>query len=253
MSYMTLIREAQEAYKTAKKRLFLLDYDGTLAQLAKTPQAAAPTRDILDLLNHLLGDPRNTVAIVTGRSRDTLDDWFKGLPLVFTAEHGVAWREHGQEWRAVDVDVSWKPEARRFMQETAALAPPTFIEEKAASLAWHYGLAENPDDVPKLLDDLVERLTPLAQTAGLTLVRGIKVLEARPAHVHKGQGAARWLALQNWDFILAAGDEPTDEDMFAAMPEGALTIKIGEGESRANNRLANPAEFREFLASLADA
>lgn len=251
MSYMTLHREAQGAYKNAKKRLFLLDYDGTLAPLAKTPQEAAPTREILSLLERLLSDPRNTVAIVTGRSRDTLDDWFKGLPLVFTAEHGVAWRENGQEWQAVDVDVSWKPQARRFMQETADLAPPTFIEEKAASLAWHYGLAEKPDDVPKLLDDLVERLTPLAQTAGLALVRGIKVLEIRPAHIHKGQGAVRWLALQDWDFILAAGDEPTDEDMFAAMPESAFTIKIGEGETKAATRVANVNEFRKFLDSLA--
>jgi trehalose 6-phosphate synthase/phosphatase len=240
----------QETYKKSKKRLFLLDYDGTLVPIAPTPPQAKPTPEMLAILERLAADPRNTVAIVTGRPRHRLDEWLGHLPLLFTAEHGLAWREPGQEWQSLDVDVSWKPAVRAAMEKAAARIPGSFVGEKYAGLNWHYRTAEHPEAVPPVLAMLTEELTPIARAAGLHLLPGKKVLEARPAHVHKGLGAAMWLARQPWDFILAAGDDVTDEDLFAALPKTAYTIKIGPGKTTARLRLKNPAELLETLASL---
>lgn len=248
---MTLQSDITEAYAQAKNRLFLLDYDGTLAEIAPTPLEAAPTAEMLDVLERLTADPHSTVVIISGRPRHRLDEWLGHLPLHFTAEHGLAWRETGRAWQALDVDTGWKPEVRAAMEQAAARVPGSFITEKTASLIWHYRTAEQPKAVEPVLATLQHQLQPLANQAGLHLASGKKVFEVRPAHIHKGQATTMWLAHSPWDFILAAGDDTTDEDLFAALPATAFTIKIGPGKTHAQQRLPDPAALLQLLDLLA--
>src|SRR5262245_47907677 len=116
------------AYGNAGKRLLLLDYDGTLVPFAPTPSHAAPTPKLLALLEQLAADSRNTIALVSGRPRYTLDEWFGHLPIFFTAEHGLAWRKPEQKWQSLVVDTTWKPEVYRHMQTAVTAVPGSFIE-----------------------------------------------------------------------------------------------------------------------------
>src|SRR5207244_9614761 len=63
--------EIRDAYARASRRLLILDYDGTLVPFAKRPQQAAPTPLVLNLLSALASDPRNCVALMSGRSAET--------------------------------------------------------------------------------------------------------------------------------------------------------------------------------------
>ncbi len=79
---------------------------------------------------------------------------------------------------------------------------------------------------------------------------GNKVLEIKNIEVNKGKAAQNWLYDKNPDFILALGDDHTDEDIFKALPEAAYTIKVGSNISAAKYYLRNPREVRMLLKEL---
>lgn len=239
-------------YSAARNRLLLLDYDGTLAEITRTPPEAAPTPRLLSVLEKLAENPRNTLVIVSGRRRQELDDWLGPLRLSLTAEHGAAWRRPNQNWQSINLDTSWKSQIKKVMQAAVTAVPGSFIEEKDTALTWQYRTAAKPEVVPPVLDKLLDELKPLAANAGLSLLPGKRIIELRPSGINKGLSAKRWLAEKSWDFVLAAGDDKTDEDLFAAMPHDTYTIKVGPGASKARIRLAHPKEMIELLEVLSD-
>src|SRR6267154_823731 len=82
--------EIRDAYTRARRRLLILDYDGTLVPFAKRPQLAAPSSSLLDLLRALAADPRNCLALISGRPAENLDRWFSAVGGIWlAAEHGA--------------------------------------------------------------------------------------------------------------------------------------------------------------------
>ncbi len=237
-------------YAAAETRLLLLDYDGTLVPFAPTPGAAKPDRALRTVLARLAGDPRNEVAIVSGRDRETLAAWLGDLDVALVAEHGAWVRERGGAWRAtVARDAAWKERVRPILERYARRTPGAIVEEKAFSLTWHFRRAEPYASrlrVPKLLGALRD----LAAHLDLHVLAGDHVIEIKAGAFHKGQAAAQWVE-REFRFILAAGDDRTDEDLFGALPAGSCTIKVGGGRSRATYRLPGPREVRALLARLA--
>lgn len=136
------------SYAQARRRFFFLDYDGTLAGIVRIPSAAVPTPEALAMLRALTQDERNTVYIVSGRDRATLDAWLGKIPrLGFSAEHGCFLRGVNQaEWTAVEActDDSWKEVVLPVLEYFTERTVGSFIEHKSASLVWHYRLAD-PD------------------------------------------------------------------------------------------------------------
>jgi trehalose 6-phosphate synthase/phosphatase len=123
------------------------------------------------------------------------------------------------------------------------------IEEKNQTLAWHY---RNVD--PELgfirSRELLDNLHHLLRNTSLQLIDGNKVIEIRMAGVDKGTVARRFLVEQEYDFILAVGDDKTDEDMFRALADKAVTIKIGPGNTAAHFSLSNQVEVIRLLNQL---
>ncbi|MDF1837711.1 MAG: trehalose-phosphatase, partial [Planctomycetota bacterium] len=74
---------------------------------------------------------------------------------------------------------------------------------------------------------------------GLDVLAGNKVIEVRPTGLNKGMAARSILEAYATipDWILAAGDDTTDEDLFRAMPQQSLTLLVGERPSSAHFRL----------------
>src|SRR3954469_18748648 len=106
-----------QSYQEATKRLFLLDYDGTLSDFANSPQGAAPTAATMSLLRQLTADKRNEVVIISGRDQATLEKWLGKLHVGMVAEHGFFVRPAGGQWRSLaDIDDSWKLRVRERMQ-----------------------------------------------------------------------------------------------------------------------------------------
>lgn len=240
-------------YRSAQRRLLLLDYDGTLAPLARHPALATPGADLLDFLARLVSDDRNVVVITSGRERQTLEQWFGHLPLGLVAEHGAWVQPAGEIWQRTQTQASdWKSEILPVLELYADRLPGSFVEEKEESLAWHYRMAD-PEQSQLCAPELVDHLQNLTAKIDLQVVQGSKVVEIRRSGVDKGGAARSWLAERDYDFVLAIGDDVTDEDMFAALPEGAVTIRVGVVGTHARYNLRSVADVLDLLHTLAQA
>lgn len=236
-------------YVQTHNRLFLLDYDGTLVAFQQKPEWAVPTPKLLAVLERLAGDPANQIVIVSGRDRNFLDRHFASIPVGFAAEHGYFIKDRDGRWHRTFVQKNnWKPLVLEVMQAAAAQHPGVMIEEKSSALVWHYDGAgfEAAAAATKLRRQLLPHLPGL----GLIAERGHKILEIRLAGVHKGQVVHHWLDRSRWDFVLAAGDDTTDEDLFQALPPSGISIKVGPGSTSARYRLSGPAAMVSLLSSL---
>jgi trehalose 6-phosphate synthase/phosphatase len=217
-----------EAYRRAEHRLVFLDYDGTLTPLVRHPDLAAPSSTTRAVLRHLALDQRNQVVIISGRSMQTLAEWFDDLPLGLVAEHGLWRREKGRDWQASGpVSSDWKAQLRPILDQYAERLPGAMVEDKGHSLVWHYRMAD-PGQAQPLAAELLDRLSALLPNANAQVLQGSKIIEVRPAGVNKGAAARDWLSRRPAaDFVLAVGDDTTDEDLFAAMPDDAHSIRVG--------------------------
>jgi trehalose 6-phosphate synthase/phosphatase len=247
---MTPSSELEQAFgrlHAARHRTFLFDYDGTLVPLASLPDLAAPDKALLELLRRLMALPDTDVHIVSGRSRKSLEEWLGGLPLSLHIEHGFWSRNPSGSWSQVsEVPPDFLRRIFDIMQRHAFRAPGTFVEPKSASMAFHYRGAD-PHVVSARLRALRAELNN-SVGPNAELLEGNKVLEVRLRGVHKGTVVARVLEHSAPGTLLfAAGDDRTDEDMFAALPEGAVSIRVGPGATHARLRVQNPFELRRLL------
>lgn len=250
----TLSRTLQNAlladYHQTKKRLIMLDYDGTLQPFVNDPAKSTPSRRVLNLLKRLSDDPANDVVVTSGRSRSDLQSWFGGLPVGLAAEHGAFYRRKGgQNWhRTVSGDMNWQEYVAHLFAHYAEMTPGAHVEHKEYALVWHYRGA-SPYHSQKNLVALRRLLRPIAKKYNLVVRDGQKILEVKPREAHKGRIGQEWL-IHDHDFVLCAGDDTTDEDMFEAMPPESWSIKIGRGRSLANYRLANIEALHTLLRKL---
>jgi trehalose 6-phosphate synthase/phosphatase len=240
-------------YKKSVQRLVLLDYDGTLVRFARRPEHAKPDQDLGSVLRRLAGDKRNEVVIVSGRDKETLEDWFRAIDISFVAEHGVWVKERGSGWSEIEpLRNEWKDDIRPILELYVDRTPGSFIEEKEYSLVWHYRKADQEFALLRA-SELKEILMKLTENYNIGIMEGNKVLEIKNAGINKGRAAQTWISKGPWDFILAIGDDVTDEDIFQELPGGAYSIKVGFGPSRAMYNIGGVGEVRLLLQELSTA
>ena len=236
--------------RSAERLLLLLDYDGTLVPFARTPDLAAPDKELRELLRALAMRPGVRVHVLSGRSRETVERWLGDLPIGLHAEHGLWSRMSGDDpWMMTDrVNDGWQSGVRRILDEAVAATPGALIESKTASLAWHWRMAE-PELGAGHAQELWARLEEALRDAPAELLRGDKVIEVRPLGVNKGRVVERLLAAapRPLPTIVAMGDDETDDDTFRALPPEALKIGIGFRPNEAGYRVATPRAARAVL------
>jgi len=252
LSPPSAVAAAVERARSAPRLALVLDYDGTLVPFAPMPELAAPDAELLLLLSQLAARPRTEVHLVSGRKRVTLERWFGALPLGLHAEHGFWSRPLGGEWQGAVVPTgAWREPLLAILRDFTERTPGSLIEEKTAGYAWHYRTAD-PEFGAAQAKELTFHLSALLANVPLEILPGDKVIEIRPAGIHKGQVVARVLAAtQPGTLLFAMGDDRTDEDLFAALPEGSIAVHIGQSSSRAPIRIADVAAARALLAAIA--
>jgi trehalose 6-phosphate synthase/phosphatase len=232
----------------------LLDYDGTLVPIAPTPEQAIPDTDLVALLSALARRRDRDIHIVSGRPRDTIARWFGGLPISLWAEHGFWSRmKHADDWEpAGRVPVNALDHAHAILERFTHLTPGSFIETKTAALAWHFRRAQPRVDRAQAREFL-ETLEQALADSPLEVLPGKKVLEVRPRGINKAQVGRRVIAERRHTApIVAIGDDETDEDMFAALPDSAVTIAVGPGPTCAKYVVDDHLAARNLLAALID-
>lgn len=238
-----------EDYGKAKNRLILLDYDGVLTPFTPSPDEAAPSKETLHTLNIIAKDPANKLVIISGRDRKTLGEWFEDTDIDIVAEHGV-WIREKKEWTiAKPLSKEWKNKLQAILARYVDRVPGSFIEEKEYALAWHYRKAD-ADLASIRAKELSDNLLSMTANIDLQVLQGNRVVEVRNAGINKGSAAIHYVANKDYEYILAIGDDWTDEDMFKALPSTAYTLKVGMNPSHARYNIHNCREVQRLLESL---
>ncbi len=219
--------------------LFFIDYDGTLAPIVDDPDEAYPHPEAPALLKQL--DAQYPLWIITGRHLQALDGLLD-LPLRAIGLHGAQeGRIGGTIHRLTPDDAA---NALRQLRQTVPSGQGVEVEDKDTAFAVHYRAAE--DEV-----EARERISAWADTVPdmLEAIWGKKVMELRPKGMSKGT-AVRQIADDFPDHTpVYLGDDVTDEDAFAALQDldEAITIKVGDGDTKAEYRISAPDDVIEYL------
>jgi trehalose 6-phosphate phosphatase len=213
----------------------LLDFDGTLVDIAPHPNAVQPSFDLPQTLLHLQQLLGGAVAIVTGRTIADIDQFLAPIVLPVAGEHGAQRRSTDGQLHHVDTTFSMAQHA--FMLRAATLLADQYealwLEPKASGFALHYRTA------PALADVCWDNLSPLMERIpDWALVRGKYGLEMRPSATHKGIALASFM--QEAAFAgrkpVFVGDDAADEDGFvAAQLAGGYGIKVGAGANASSS------------------
>jgi trehalose 6-phosphate synthase/phosphatase len=237
----------------ARRALLLLDYDGTLVPIAKRPELAAPDPELLDLLSRLAALQHASVFLISGRERGSLERWFGATPIGIIAEHGAWLREPRRGaggWRLTKaVSTQWKEELAALLQSFVGQVAGSFLEEKDFSLAWHYRNAD-PELGEQRAKELVDELTQYTANLDIHVLEGKKVVEVRGAGMNKGAVAVELMHRLEPDFVLAVGDDQTDEDLFLALPRAAISVHVGSPLSAARYHVSAHTDVRRLLERL---
>jgi len=237
-------------YRNSSDRYIFLDYDGTLVGFQGDIDKASPDQELYDILAKLTEDPKNRVIIISGRRYQTLEQWFGHLKLDMIAEHGAWQKQLNEEWKPLPLLTDkWKQEVKTVLDTYTDRTPGSFVEEKSYSLVWHYRKVEKGLGELRA-NEIINHLKIFIADKGLQMMDGNKVIEFKNIEVNKGKAAQNWLYSNNPDFIIALGDDHTDEDIFKALPAEAYTIKVGSNISAARYYLKDFKQVRALLKDL---
>ncbi|HUW91770.1 MAG TPA: bifunctional alpha,alpha-trehalose-phosphate synthase (UDP-forming)/trehalose-phosphatase [Bacteroidales bacterium] len=237
-----------KSFREAANPILFFDYDGTLVPIKQFPELAIPDGKIISITERL--SAQTNVVIISGRNKDFLDKWFAYLDLTLIAEHGAFIKYPGKDWEYVlDNHDSWKEVILPVLTRYANRCKGAFVEQKTASLCWHYRNADADLSALRAIE-LKNELTELISNMPLQIIEGQKVVEVKRAGYDKGSAAKSVFDEEKHDFILAIGDDKTDEDLFSALPEKAITIKVGKETTRAKYSFTMQSAVIDFLEKL---
>ena len=214
-----------------------LDLDGTLLEFALDPAAVEVSARVRKILERLPEAMDHAVAIVSGRTLDSLDRLLGEGRFPLAALHGLHRRDaSGRVWIAGPVGEDLG-RVRELMQELAEEFPGAMLEDKGATQAFHYRRC------PQFESAIAQRITSAVHAIApeLEVLRGNMVIEVRPAHSNKGTAIEAFMQEQPFAgrtpvFI---GDDVTDEDGFAVINRlRGVSIKVGPGSTCARYRLS---------------
>ena len=126
--------------------------------------------------------------------------------------------------------------------------PGTFLEEKENCLVWHYRKTD-----PELANDRVVELKTIINSLiseNLLMMDVKKAIEITNININKGTAVNDILEKEDYDFILCAGDDVTDENMFSVLSKDAFTIKVGGQTTKASFFVENNIEMIDVLKNL---
>jgi trehalose 6-phosphate phosphatase len=224
-----------------------LDFDGTLAPIARRPEEVKPDPRLPSTLERLQRALDGALAIITGRPLEQIDAMLTPLRLPGAGAHGVERRDlQGAMKRREDKP---PPKLVEALAELARREPGLRLEFKPATVALHYREAPQLENVC-----LVTARDAVKEAKGWVVQRGKCVVEIRPHDVTKGRTIAWFMG--NRPFVgrtpVFVGDDDADEDGFAVVQAaGGFGVKVGNGATAARLRLDAPGDVLRWLERLA--
>jgi len=249
-----VISAIQKKFINAKKRILFLDYNGTLVNSKKAPEYAAPDKELYRLLDKFVEDDAVDIALMSSRDKDILEEWFDRHGFLLFAEHGI-WKktkEHDWQQTSKQLSIDWKKVIRPVIESYVDRTPGSYLEEMNNVLSWRYEKTD-PDHGKLRAREFKDELSERFLNIDLQILEGKKVIEIKPAGMNKGIAALNTLADQKYDFIMAVGDDWTDEYLFELLPEDAITVRVGLKRTHARYKCESYKDVRKLLNRLSRA
>ena len=240
-----------ESFQEAKNRLLILNYDGILVPYAKDPGRARPTQELLNLLKIFREHGNTDIVIISGRSKEELDEWLGDAQVNLTGEHGAWIREANQaDWQLFKpLSSDWKQEVLPILELYTDRLPGSFIEEREYSLSWHYHKADIEHAFSQSRE-VRDHLSAMTTNMGVQVLNGYKVINVSNSDINKGELALHWLSKKDYDFVMAIGAGWSDELLFETLPENAWTITVGMLRTNARYVIKDQKGAISFLEAL---
>jgi trehalose 6-phosphate synthase/phosphatase len=238
----------------AKRLLLILGYDGTLVPTAGVPDLSRPDEALLSLIDRLAERPGTAVHVVSGSSRELVQERFATSSVGLHAEYGFWSRAPGSdEWTHREMPaLEWPQLVLPILETFRARTPGSLIEEKTVSLAWHYRMTE-PLYGAFQANELRTHLAQVLSNEPVEITTDEQVIALRPFGVNKAVVAETLLRdLPGDTLVLAMGNDRTDEELFAALPDDAITVHVGWSPSRAHVRVPDFSAARQILLAVLD-
>jgi trehalose 6-phosphate synthase/phosphatase len=245
-------RSVLHEYQTAKNRLIVLDYDGTLVPFHTDPLAAKAESNVLTVLQRLCSENKNDVFLISGRNSNWLDSQFGNLSMSMVAEYGAKMKWKDETWTAeMDITSDWKNRMEEMMMNYVRRCPNSFIEVKDYSVVWHFrdaGVEQGKLRSLELFSELTDHVNPRE----FEVVMGNKTVEVRRHGTNRHMVISKMIFGKPYDFILVIGEDKTNEDIFRVLINDprASTIKIGEEASYAKYNLLTQRMAISFIENM---
>lgn len=235
-------------FRTRHTCLFL-DVDGTLADLAPTPDEVRIGSELIALLERIHGQLEGALALISGRPLAQLDRLFAPLRLPAAGIHGFERRGGTHVVFRPTLVAESLGAVRAQLADAASSRPGLLLEDKGVALALHYRAApEAADTVAALITAAAQRLGP-----GFEALEGDMVYELKPATLNKATAIEAFMTEEPFEgrIPIYIGDDYTDFDGFGAVRRnGGVDIAVGE-RVPARWHLPDPAAVRDWLRRFA--
>jgi trehalose 6-phosphate phosphatase len=243
-------RQCQDPIDLAQVAI-LLDVDGTILDVAATPQGVVVPASLVRTLRELHARTNGALALISGRLIENLDRLFAPLKLPCVGGHGVEWRISElapiQRRRA-----ELSPRLKTQVAAAGTVDPRVIVEDKGTSLAVHYRMA--PERGP-LIRNKIAAILDRASEEKLEMLCGKAVIEIKPPNFNKGVAVCELMKSAPFAqrIPLFVGDDVTDESVFAVMPAlGGFGYSVGREMAGVAGTFGGPQDVRDWLTGLCD-
>jgi trehalose 6-phosphate synthase/phosphatase len=245
------IQQIQRNFQNSEKRILFLDYNGTLVYSEKSGEYLTPDAELYQLLDGFARDDTVDIVLMSSRDKDILEQWFGKHEFMLFAEHGMWKKTRDNRWRQTrsQLTIDWKNDIRPVIESYVDRTPGSYLEEMNNVLSWHFEKSD-PDHGRIRAYELKDELAVRILNMDLQILEGKDVIEIKPAGMNKGIAALQTIRASKYDFVMAIGDDWTDEYLFELLPDTAITIRVGIKKTHAIYNCESYKEVRKLLKQL---
>jgi len=273
-------QQALVAYRQSVHRVILLDWGGTLTPAdsgfydARDAEKYEVPESVLTTLRALCADPNTHVMILSGLSRDKVQQAFGSVPnLSLAVEHGFHYRIRNGPWEQLlpGINTAWRDVAEAIVRVYTTRTNGSFMQKKGASIVWNHQHAD-PEFGAMQARELQYHLQGVLTAFPVVVRVGKGYVEVCPKGINKGVMAERAVDIAQGltgtdargrpsmvDYVMCIGDDSSDELMFQALHSkfgtqpadvSLFTVTVGRKPSEAQSYLGDHTEVVELLKML---
>jgi trehalose 6-phosphate phosphatase len=248
---MSAIDQSAAATGAMTRLAIFTDFDGTLVELADTPDEIDVPASLPHQLERAARELDSAFAVLTGREIEDIDRYLSPVLLPVAGAHGTQRRRADGTMEKIDpASIHTAEDIAHMIAPLAVDHPGLIVEAKEGAVALHFRQAP---ELEALCRQAMEEA--VNGVSDFVLVPGKMVIEARPRAISKGTALQAFMREEPFvgRIPIFIGDDTTDEDGFIAAQElGGVGIKLGDGDTAAKMRIANIASVHALIQGLGD-